>query len=189
MTEPKSFTTLTEIEDWFARHHDRETELIVRLYKTKSGVPSITWDELVETCLCWGWIDGVKKSLDEISYTQRITPRKPRSSWSARNVSNVDRLISEGRMTPAGLVHVTAAKADGRWESAYAGPADMVIPDDFLAALEADPAAKATYAKLNRSWLFSIYYQLHSAKKPETRAARMTRMIERMAQGEPPVKR
>ncbi|MBV7379721.1 YdeI/OmpD-associated family protein [Maritimibacter dapengensis] len=189
MTDPIAFATPKDLDAWLAANHDRETELWVKLYKKASGIPSITWGEMVEAALCWGWIDGLKRSHDDVSYLQRLTPRKPRSNWSKANVAHVERLISEGRMQPAGLVHVDAARADGRWEAAYAGPADMVIPDDFLAAVAANPAAKATYDALTRSWLYSIYHQLHSARKPETRAARMDRMIARMAQGEPPVKR
>lgn len=186
---PKAFATPAQLETWLAAYHDSETGLIVLLYKTKSGIASITWAELVDICLCWGWIDGVKKSVDGASYTQRITPRKPRSIWSARNVANVERLVSEGRMQPAGLAQVDAAKSDGRWAVAYAGPADMVIPDDFLAALAANPTARATYDGLNRGWLYSIYGQLHTAKRPETRQSRIDRMIARLADGEMPVKR
>ncbi|MEC7762668.1 MAG: YdeI/OmpD-associated family protein [Pseudomonadota bacterium] len=188
-TDPTPFATSADLDAWLAANHARESELIVLLYKAKSGVASITWDDMVEACLCWGWIDGVKKSYDNISYTQRITPRKPRSSWSKRNVAHVERLTAEGRMRPPGQAQVDAAKADGRWDAAYAGPSDMVIPDDFLAALDKVPAARATYDGLTRAWLFSIYHALHSAKKPETRIARMERMIERMAEGLPPVKR
>jgi uncharacterized protein YdeI (YjbR/CyaY-like superfamily) len=163
--------------------------LSVLLYKANSGIPSITWTVLVEACLCWGWIDGIKKTVDEVSYSQRITPRRPRSSWSKRNVDHVERLTREGRMQASGLLHVAAAKADGRWNAAYAGPSDMVIPDDFLIALDTVPTARATYDGLARSWHFAIYLALHSAKKPETRAVRMERMIARMADGLPPVKR
>lgn len=183
------FETREALEDWLSRHHATETELSVLIYKTKSGIPSITWDELVEAVLCWGWIDGLKRSVDDTAYTQRITPRKAGSIWSARNVAHVERLTAAGRMQPSGLAHVDAAKVDGRWDRAYAGPADMVIPDDFLSALDRVPAARATYDGLKRAWLYSIYHQLHSAKKPETRTARMERMIDRMAQGLPPVKR
>lgn len=187
--DPKPFPTVEALDDWLATHHADESELTVLLFKTKSGIPSITWTEMVQACLCWGWIDGVKKSVDEVSYTQRITPRRPHSSWSKRNVEHVERLIAQGRMQAPGLVHVEAAKADGRWDAAYAGPSDMVIPDDFFAALDAVPAARVTFDALARSWHFSIYLALHSAKKPETRAARMERMIDRMAEGLPPVKR
>ena len=189
MTDPLAFETQTDLETWLAAHHATETELVVRLYRTKSGIPSITWDELVEACLIWGWIDGVKKSLDEVSYLQRITPRKPRSIWSARNVGHIERLTEAGRMQPAGLAHVTAAKADGRWEAAYAGPRDARIPDDFFAALDAAPTARATFDALPKRWHYSIYHDLHSAKKPETRANRMARMIARLAEGLPPVNR
>ncbi|MBV7410906.1 YdeI family protein [Maritimibacter sp. DP1N21-5] len=189
MSDPTPFANREALENWLAANHARETELVVLLYKIKSGVPSITWDDLVEACLCWGWIDGIKRSVDEASYTQRITPRNPRSIWSRRNVGLVERLTAEGRMQPAGMAHVDAAKADGRWEVAYAGPKDATIPPDFFLALDAVLAARATFDALPKRWHYSIYHDLHSAKKSETRANRMARMIARLAEGLPPVNR
>src|SRR5262249_20041772 len=121
------------------------------------------------------------KPLDDSSFFQRLSPRKPGSNWSSKNREYAKKLMQEGRMTPAGLAHVEAAKKDGRWEKAYAGSADMQIPADFLAALNKIPKAKKFFATLNRQNLFAIYYRLHTAKKPETRAKRMAQILSMLA--------
>ena len=133
--------------------------------------------------IAWGWIDGKRVALDEQSFLQRFTPRRRNASWSQKNIEHAERLIAEGRMMPAGLVHVEAAKADGRWDSGYAGSAGMVIPQDFLDALEERLAAKAFFATLDRRNLFPIYYRLHTAKRPETRAKRMAEILARLERG------
>ena len=122
--------------------------------------------DCVVEAIRFGWIDGQKLPLDEKSYLQRLTPRKPKSNWSAKNREHANRLIAEGRMAPTGLANVEGAKADGRWESAYAGLATMIMPQDFLDALEAMPAAKAFSQTLDRKNLYPIYYRLHTAKRP-----------------------
>ncbi|NDV00157.1 YdeI/OmpD-associated family protein [Pseudoroseicyclus tamaricis] len=180
------FADAAALEAWLAEHHASETELWVRLYKKDSGVPSVAWGDCVIAGLIWGWIDGQKKPLDEASWLQRMTPRRPRSPWSARNVAHAERLIAEGRMQPPGLAQVEAARADGRWDAAYAAGAEMEVPADFLAALEERPEAKARYASLKRAELFLIYYRLHSAKRPETRAKRMETFLAQLARGEAP---
>lgn len=134
--------------------------------------------------IAWGWIDGVRKSLDDTSFLQRLTPRRARSNWSQKNVQHAERLIAQGHMQPAGLAQVEAARSDGRWASAYAGSATMVMPEDFLAALQQDPAAQAFYATLKRQQLFTIYYRLTSAKRVETREKRMAEMLEKLGRGE-----
>lgn len=178
------FATPADLDAWLRANHAKETELWVRLYKKGSGIASVTWEDLVIAGLTWGWIDGLKKSLDESSFLQRMTPRRPKSGWSKKNCDHVERLIAEGKMQPSGLAHVEAAKKDGRWEQAYAGSGEMVIPDDFLKALKKSAAAKKTYATLNRANLFAIYHRLHTAKTPETRANRIAKMIETLARGE-----
>jgi len=183
-TTPLSFATLADLETWLAAHHAKESELWVRMYKKGSGVTSIVWEDLVIAGLTWGWIDGVRKGFDDVSFVQRITPRRPKSTWSKKNCEHAERLIAEGRMKPSGLVHVESAKKDGRWELAYAGAADMVIPEDFLKALKKSAAARKLYATLDRTNLFAIYVRLQTAKTPETRAKRITRMIETLARGE-----
>lgn len=180
----QAFPTPGELDAWLSRHHATETELWVRVFKKGSGTPSVTWDDLVIAGLTWGWIDGQKKSLDEASFLQRITPRRPKSGWSKKNCAHAERLIAEGRMQPSGLVHVEAAKKDGRWDRAYAGAKEMTIPEDFLKALKKSRPATQTYATLNRTNLFSIYHRLHTAKTPETRARRIATIVDMLARGE-----
>lgn len=168
---------------WLEANHDSARELWVRIYKKQSGTPSVTWDDCVQAALPWGWIDGQRKALDAVSFLQRLTPRRPKSTWSQKNCEHAERLIAEGRMQPAGLVQVQAARADGRWSQAYAGSAAMVIPDDFLAALQGNPDAKRFFDTLNRANLFTIYHRLQTAKKVETRNKRMALIIAQLARG------
>lgn len=154
MTEPDPATIMTfalpkDLGRWLKVNHATESELWVKIFKKGTGIPSVTWDDVVIESLCWGWIDGVKKSLDAQAYIQRITPRKARSNWSKRNREHAERLISEGRMTESGLVHIRAAKADGRWENAYVA-SEMKVPADFLAALESKPKAKQFFETLKQ---------------------------------------
>lgn len=153
-----TFVSSEDLSEWLEANHATEDELWVKIFKKKSGVPSVSWSDIVVETLRWGWIDGVKKSLDDQAYFQRITPRKARSSWSKRNTEHVERLISEGRMEAAGLVHVDAAKADGRWENAYLPPSETEVPADFVAALESRPKAKQFFQTLNKSSKYAITY-------------------------------
>src|SRR5262245_2175192 len=125
----KAFASEEAFEAWLAKHHDKETELYIRIYKKASGVPSVTPAQAIDVVLCWGWIDGLRKGYDEQSFLQRYSPRKAKSVWSDINRSNVARLIKAKRMTPHGLRHVEAAKADGRWAAAYKGARSMTIPE------------------------------------------------------------
>ena len=173
----KAFPNSQALGAWMADHHTGTQELWVRIYKSTSGKPSVTWADCVIEAIRYGWIDGQKKPLDDRSFLQRLSPRKPRSNWSSKNREYAKTLIQEGRMAPAGLAQVEAAQKDGRWEKAYAGSADMEIPDDFLTALNKRPKAKKFFGALDRQNLFSIYYRLHTAKKPETRAKRMAQIL------------
>ena len=179
----RAFATRRDLEKWLKANHQKETELWVRMYKKGSAVPSVTWEDCVQACLSWGWIDGLRRSLDDVSFVQRLTPRRPKSVWSKKNCEHAERLIAAGQMQPAGLAHVEAARADGRWEQAYAGSSEMVIPEDFLAALETNPQAKAFYATLNRQNQFAIYHRLQTAKRPETRAKRIADFVAQLAAG------
>lgn len=190
MPEPKllntvSFEVSQDLGQWLKLNHASENELWIKLYKKNTGIKSITWDDLVIESLCWGWIDGVKKSLDEQSYLQRITPRKARSNWSKRNTKHAERLINENRMMEAGLVHIRAAKADGRWENAYV-VSEMDVPLDFIAALDSNLQAKEFYETLNKSSRYAIAYGLISAKKPETRLRRFTKFMEMLVNEQKP---
>lgn len=184
MAEHRSFATSEELERWLEAHHATETELWVRIYKKGAGTPSVTWEDCVVASIAWGWIDGLKRSLDEASYLQRLTPRRARSGWSKKNCGHAERLIAEGRMRPSGLAHVEAARSDGRWEAAYAGSATMVFPDEFLTALAKNRAAQRFFDALDRTNLFAIYHRVQTAKKPETRARRIETIVAKLARGE-----
>jgi uncharacterized protein YdeI (YjbR/CyaY-like superfamily) len=179
-----TFETPEQLHTWLQAHHAREPELWVRIYKKGTGLPSVTWDDCVVAALMWGWIDGQRKSLDDTAFLQRLTPRRARSGWSQKNVQHAERLIAEGHMQPPGLAQAEAARADGRWASAYAGSATMEMPEDFLAALQQHPAVLAFYATLKRQQLFTIYYRLTSAKRAQTRQKRIVEFLEKLGRGE-----
>jgi uncharacterized protein YdeI (YjbR/CyaY-like superfamily) len=179
-----AFERPDDLTTWLTEHHATASELWVRIYKAGSGRRSVTWTDCVVEAIRFGWIDGLKRSGDERFYLQRLTPRRAGSIWSAKNREHVDRLIAEGRMTPAGMSQVEAARADGRWDAAYHGSATMVIPKDFLDALAALPVAEAFYRTLDRKNLYPIYYRLATAKRPETRARRMQLILEQLLRGE-----
>ena len=181
-----TFETSAQLHARLQANHASETELWVRISKKATGQPTVTWDDCVVAAIAWGWIDGLRKALDDTSFLQRLTPRRARSNWSQKNVQHAERLIAQGHMQAAGLAQVEAARSDGRWATAYAGSATMVMPEDFLAALQLDPAAQAFYATLKRQSLFTIYHRLHSAKRAETRQKRMAKLLEKLARGETP---
>lgn len=185
MTSIKTFASSDALDQWLTLNHATESELWVKIYKIKTGIPSVTWDDVVIESLRWGWIDGIKKSLDDHAYLQRITPRKARSSWSKRNREHVERLIKEGRMMAPGLVHVSAAKADGRWENAYS-VSEMKVPTDFLVALESNLKAKSYFDTLTKSSRYVIAHGLTSAKKPETRLRRFKNYMTMLADEQKP---
>ena len=180
-----SFATPKDLGEWLKVNHATESELWVKIFKKNTGIQSVTWNDVVIKILCWGWIDGVKKSIDDQAYLQRITPRTARSNWSKRNTEHVERLINEDRMKEPGLVHVRAAKADGRWENAYV-VSEIEVPADFMAALENQPIVKQFFETLNKSSRYVIAYGLTSAKKPETRQRRFTKYMTMLAhEGKP----
>lgn len=186
--DPKKIQTFASPKDlgqWLRCNHATETELWVKIFKKGTGIPSVTWDDVVIESLCWGWIDSTRKSLDDQSYLQRITPRKARSHWSKRNRDHVVRLMREDRMQEPGLAHVHSAKADGRWANASTA-SDMKIPADFLAALDSSPKARHFFETLNKSSRTVIAYGLTSAKKPETRQRRFEKFIDMLAQEQRP---
>ena len=180
-----SFETPQDLFKWLKKNHATESELWVKIFKKNTKIQSVTWNELVIEVLCWGWIDGIKKSIDDQAYLQRITPRKEQSNWSKRNTGHVERLISEGRMMEPGLVHVRAAKADDRWKNAYI-VSDVEVPKDFLAALNSQPIVKQFFETLNKSSRYVIAYGLTSAKKSETRQRRFTKYMTMLVNEEKP---
>lgn len=181
----KSFETPSALNQWLEIHHANESELWVKIFKKHTGVMSVTWDDVVVESLCWGWIDGIKKSIDEQAYLQRITPRKPNSKWSKRNRDHAERLIKEQRMMGSGQLQVDAAKADGRWEQAYTA-SEMEVPEDFLIALDSNPEAKRFYDSLTKSSRYVIAHGLISAKRPETRERRFAKYMETLVSGQKP---
>ena len=139
--------------------------------------------ELVESCLCFGWIDGRSNRLDDRFYLQRLTPRRARSVWSQKNVDAVEGLVEAGRMRPAGLAAVDAARADGRWERAYAGSKDITVPDDLAAALDAEPAVRAAFESLDGANRYAVLWRVHTAATAATRAKRIATAVEMLREG------
>ena len=177
------FADQAAVEDWLEAEHDGSPGLYVKIAKKGAGVPSVTYAELVESVLCFGWIDGKAVRLDDRYYLQRITPRRPRSVWSAKNVAAVEVLRASGRMRPAGLAAVAAAQADGRWARAYPGPATMAVPDDLAAALVAEPAAAAAFEALDGGNRYAVLWRVHTAARPDTRARRVADLVRMLAEG------
>ncbi|HTD07553.1 MAG TPA: YdeI/OmpD-associated family protein [Solirubrobacteraceae bacterium] len=170
---------------WLAVHYDQDQGVWLVLAKKHVVQPTkLTYDEALEEALCHGWIDGQVGRRDEHTYRQRFTPRRARSSWSKRNVGLIERLQAEGLMHPAGLQAVARAKGDGRWDAAYAGQATIEVPADLSAALDAEPEAKAMFARLTSQNRYALLYRIHEAKRSDTRARRIERFVAMLARGE-----
>jgi uncharacterized protein YdeI (YjbR/CyaY-like superfamily) len=170
--------------DWLGKHHDRESEVWIKLHKVGSGLKSISPTEAIDVALCWGWIDAIRKGFDDKSYLQRYTPRGRKSIWSRINVDNVARLIEEGRMTGHGLREVEAAKADGRWDRAYKSGKDMKIPDDLQAAIDAEPTAREMLEKLSAQNRFALAFRTHNMKTEAGRKKKIAAFVEMLKRGE-----
>jgi uncharacterized protein YdeI (YjbR/CyaY-like superfamily) len=169
---------------WLGEHHDKETEVWIKIHKVGSGLKSITPTEAIDVVLCWGWIDAVRKGFDDTSYLQRYTRRGAKSIWSQINVNNVARLIAEGRMTEHGMKAVEAAKADGRWARAYKSGKDMKIPEDLQAAIDARPAAKAMLGKLSEQNRFALAFRTHNMKTEAGRRKKIETFVTMLERGE-----
>jgi uncharacterized protein YdeI (YjbR/CyaY-like superfamily) len=183
----KSFRSAEEFEQWLSKHHDREDELWLRVFKKDSGKPTVTCAEALDVVLCWGWIDGLRKAYDESSFLQRYSPRKPKSIWSDINRGHIARLIAAKRMTPHGQKHIDAAKADGRWDAAYApirSASVDAIPKDLRAAIDANARARKTFESLNRQNLFSLIFRTNNMKTPAGRAKKIETLVAMLARGE-----
>jgi uncharacterized protein YdeI (YjbR/CyaY-like superfamily) len=173
--------------DWLGEHFAEPAGVWLVLAKKGTTEPtSLTYDEALDEALCHGWIDGQTGRRDEATYRQRFTPRRRRSPWSRRNVGIVERLVAEGRMQPSGLAEIERAKADGRWDAAYAGPATVEVPEDLKAALDAEPAARAWFDVLTAQNRYAVLYRIQGAKRPETRARRLQEYVAMLARGETP---
>ncbi len=172
---------------WLDEHEDASDGVWVLLAKKGTTEPTtLTYAQALDEALCSGWIDGQSKGIDDRIYRQRFTPRRARSMWSARNVGHIARLSDEGRMRPRGLAEVERAKADGRWDRAYAGPATIDVPPDLRAALDARPKAAALFAELNAQNRFAVLVRVATAATEKTRNARIERLVGMLERGETP---
>jgi len=183
----KAFRTAAAFEGWLRRHHARAPEIWLRIYKKDSGVPTVTAAQALEVVLCWGWIDGLRKRYDEQSFLQRYTPRRPKSLWSQVNRDHVARLTAAGRMTPHGQRQVDAAKADGRWDAAYApirSASRETIPPDLRAAIDASPRARRTFATLGRMNLFALTFRTNAMRTAAGRARKIAALVAMLERGE-----
>lgn len=183
----KTFASEAAFEAWLAAHHDREPEIWIKMHKKASGLPSVTPAQALDVVLCWGWIDGIRKGFDERSFLQRYTPRRPRSVWSQINREHVARLVAAGRMTPHGQRQIDAAKADGRWDAAYApirATTAASLPDDLRAAIAASPRAKKTLRTLGKQNLFSLAFRTNQMKTAAGRAKKIRELVAMLGRGE-----
>lgn len=179
----KLFKNAAAWEKWLAAHSD-DKGVWLQIAKKGSGMTSVSYAEALEVALCHGWIDGQKKTFDAQCFAQRFTPRRPRSVWSKINVAKVETLIAAGRMQPAGLREMEAAKADGRWHAAYDSASNMEIPTELAAALAKNRKAAAFFETLNKTNRYAVCWRVQTAKKPETRAERVKKLVAMLARGE-----
>jgi uncharacterized protein YdeI (YjbR/CyaY-like superfamily) len=179
-----AFASQDEFRAWLEAEHASSDGIWIKYAKKGSGIPSITYAQALDVALCFGWIDGQTKKLDDDFYLQRWTPRRARSPWSRRNVDKVAALIEAGLMQPAGYAEIERAKADGRWDRAYAGPKKATVPEDLQAALDANPKAAAFFATLTSQNRYAILYRLQDAKRPETRQRRLEKFVGMLERGE-----
>lgn len=177
-----SFATAKKWRVWLTKNHASSSGIKLRVFKKSPSLKSVSYDEVLDEALCFGWIDGQKQAYDEKSWIQKFTPRRTKSIWSKRNKEHIARLVREHRMKPAGLKEVETAKKDGRWDGAYDSPKNMKIPDDFLNELKRDKRAYAFFQTLNKANTYAIAWRLQTAKKPETRKKRMSGILAMMAQ-------
>jgi len=179
-----AFKSATHFRRWLAEHHGSADGIWLRMFKKNSGKATVTYAEALDQALCFGWIDGQKKAYDKLSFIQRFTPRRAKSSWSKLNTQHVARLTKAGLMRRAGRAAVEAAKADGRWQAAYDSHRNAAPPEDFLRALNRDRKAKSFFESLSKGNVYAIVYRLQTAKKPETRARRLQTILGMMSRGE-----
>jgi len=172
-----AFKNSTLWRHWLDDNHPKIDGVWLRLYKKASGVLTVSYAEALDEALCYGWIDGQKKSYDKESFLQKFTPRRARSMWSKRNIEHIGRLTEQSRMMPAGIAEVERAKVDGRWAGAYDTPSEMAIPDEFLAELKKHPVAEKFFTTLNKANTYAIAWRLQTAKTEETRQRRQDKII------------
>ncbi len=178
------FATPPDLEAWLESNHDASEGIWLKIAKKGAAEPSVTYGEALELALCFGWIDSQKRGHDERHFLQRFTPRRPRGRWSKINREKAEALIAAGRMRPAGLAEVDAARADGRWEAAYEGQRTAAVPADLRRELDANPAAGEFFAGLDSANRYAVIYRLNDAKKPETRERRLRKFLAMLERGE-----
>jgi len=179
----EEFASAKAWERWLARNHARSPGVWLKIAKQASGVTTVSHAEALEVALCFGWIDGVRHRHDDVYFRQRFTPRTPKSKWSKINRDKVEALIAAGRMRPAGQAAIDAAKADGRWDAAYAGSRTMTVPDDLTRALRRNAAARRAFERLDSRNRYAILYRIQDAKRAETRARRIEGFVTMLAEG------
>ncbi len=183
----RSFSSAFAFEKWLSKNHSKETELWLKIHKKDSGLKTVTYAEALDIALCWGWIDGLKKSFDEKSFLQRFTPRKAKSIWSQVNQGHVARLTAAGRMTEHGQKQIDAAKADGRWDAAYAPIRSTTVesvPADLRKAINANPRALKKFRTLGRQNLFALVFRTNNMKTPAGRARKIAELVKMLERGE-----
>jgi uncharacterized protein YdeI (YjbR/CyaY-like superfamily) len=178
------FATQEAFRKWLHANHASSPGIWLQIAKKDTGVATVSYAEAIDVVLCYGWIDGQLKTFDKTYYLQRFTPRRAKSIWSKINTQKVAQLIADGKMQPAGLAAVEAAKKDGRWDAAYEGSSTMTEAADFLAALNKNPKAKAFYATLNKTNTYAINWRIHTAKTPEKRKAKIEQLIAMLSAGQ-----
>jgi uncharacterized protein YdeI (YjbR/CyaY-like superfamily) len=179
----EEFASARAWERWLTRHHDSSPGLWLKIAKKGTGTTTVDIADAIEIALCYGWIDGLRHKHDDVYFRQRFTPRKPRSRWSQINRDRAEELVASGRMQPAGLAEVVAAKADGRWDVAYAGSRTIEVPDDLTRALRRNTSARRAFEALDSRNRFAILYRIQDAKRPETRARRIEQFVTMLADG------
>lgn len=180
----RSFKTAKSFESWLARNHAKADGLWLKIAKASSGIKSISMGEALDLALCYGWIDGLRRGLDENYFVQKFTPRRPRSVWSVINKNKVAKLTREGRMKEAGLAAINEAKKNGQWDKAYNSQATIPIPGYFQFALNRNKMAKVFFEKLNSQNRYAILFRLHSVKREETRQRKTEEFIRMLERGE-----
>lgn len=179
----RRFDAADTLWHWYEAEHRSAAELWLEIGKKSAPWPTVTYEEALDIALCFGWIDAIKKSWSAESWVQRFLPRRPKSIWSQKNCTHVARLIAEGRMQPAGHAEIAAARADGRWDKAYAGSASMEFPSDLLAAIEAEPRALETFLTLNANNRFALAFRTHNLKTEAGRKKRIASFVAMLAEG------
>jgi uncharacterized protein YdeI (YjbR/CyaY-like superfamily) len=180
----REFKDSKALNRWYAKNHDTATELWVKIHKKGSGLASVTNVETLDEALCWGWIDGIRKSFNDKSFLQRYTPRGKKSIWSQINIGHIERLRKAGRMQPSGEAQVTLAQEDGRWARAYGGFSGDQFPADLLAAIEAEPKAYELFQTLNAQNRYSLGFRTHNMKTEAGRKKKIESLVDMLKRGE-----